>query len=166
MSHLPSKRHWRGYRARCFYHDSYASLFRERERKKYCTECQREYATRKCDTCLDKFCEGCWTRMHSKVCRDIFPQDCSLSQCPSLDFLPSQITAVAVGRITWSKKIRYQGDIDRRHGTTKSTMLKEKNSKLGNCTRCCFNLVILSCGIYDLRASCEATKKKAQKNTL
>lgn len=61
------KCHWRAIKARRFYNANYALLYRERERRKCCTECQSEYATRKCDTCTDKFCEGCWARIHSTV---------------------------------------------------------------------------------------------------
>lgn len=59
---------WRAIKARRFYNANYALLYRERERRLCCTECQGEYATRKCDTCLDKFCDGCWARIHSTVC--------------------------------------------------------------------------------------------------
>lgn len=62
-----SQCHWRAIKARRFYNANYALLYRERERRNCCTECQAEYATRKCDTCLDKFCEGCWARIHSTV---------------------------------------------------------------------------------------------------
>ncbi|CAM9378456.1 unnamed protein product, partial [Ectocarpus sp. 4 AP-2014] len=61
--------HWRAIKARRFYNANYALLYRERERRKCCTECQSEYATRKCDTCTDKFCEGCWARIHSTGAR-------------------------------------------------------------------------------------------------
>eukprot|EP00903_Cladosiphon_okamuranus_P017045 g15710.t1 len=56
---------WRAIQARRYFNANYALLYRERERRLFCTECQAEYATRKCDTCLDKFCEGCWARIHS-----------------------------------------------------------------------------------------------------
>ncbi|CAM9781123.1 unnamed protein product [Scytosiphon promiscuus] len=61
--------HWRAIKARRSYNANYARLYRERERRKCCTECQSQYATRQCDTCLDKFCEGCWARIHSTGAR-------------------------------------------------------------------------------------------------
>ncbi|CAM9341096.1 unnamed protein product, partial [Choristocarpus tenellus] len=62
-----SWKRWRGYRAVCFYVANYSNMYYAREKKKYCAECEGQYATRQCSTCLDKFCQQCWDRIHLKV---------------------------------------------------------------------------------------------------
>ena len=56
----------RGQKERLWMLQNYEILKRELEYRSYCVECMAEYATRRCTTCLDRYCVNCWNYIHSK----------------------------------------------------------------------------------------------------
>jgi hypothetical protein len=60
-------RYWhRGVRARSAFARDYAALYATREKRRYCEECEGQYAARYCKACGDKYCLSCWNRVHTK----------------------------------------------------------------------------------------------------
>ncbi len=41
-----------------------STLLEEAEYRAYCVECMAVYATRRCSTCMDKYCNSCWDIIH------------------------------------------------------------------------------------------------------
>ena len=58
--------YFRGQKGRRWMVNNWETLKRELEYRSYCVECMNNFATRRCTTCLDRYCDQCWGYIHAK----------------------------------------------------------------------------------------------------
>lgn len=54
----------RGLKWRAWFRKNLPRLTQEVQDRSWCVECMQQFATRRCTTCLDRYCESCWPIIH------------------------------------------------------------------------------------------------------